>query len=594
MLFAADWRHNMNIPRPEYPRPRLVRDKWQNLNGEWDFLFDFGNSGKYRKFWLKDNYIFDKKITVPFVPESKLSGIEYIDFFTTCWYRRAISIDPTWSLEKGRVLLHIGAADFTTEAWVNEKYVGKHIGGFTPFTFDITDSLNSEGESELVIRCFDNGHDKLQYTGKQTYRNYYNKDCEYIRCTGIWQTVWLEYVPKNYIENVKLTPDVDNAKLDVVLRFADNCGRGTDVSAVASFGGEKVSEVSAKATGRSCSFSLPVPDAKLWSIEEPNLYDLVINFGEDTVKTYFGMRKISINGRAVEINDKPVFQRLVLDQGYYPDGIYTAPVVEDMEKDILMSKAAGFNGARLHMKIFEPYTFYYADKLGYILWGEFPNWGLDEKDLGALDSMLPAWLEAIERDYNSPAVVCWCPFNETRDTRRPELFRTLYNVTKAIDPIRPFVDTSGYVHGDVTDIYDVHDYDQNPETLRARHMPLATGEGEVFRNFPDDEKYEGQPYMISEMGGIYWNLDDHLMKGGKDNWNAWGYGENPKTLEEFYARFEGLMAAMLDNPGMAGFCYTQLTDVFQEMNGIYAFDRREKFDMNRIHAAVARKAAIEE
>lgn len=585
----------MNIPRNEYPRPRFVRDKWQNLNGQWDFAFDFGNSGKYRKFWLRENYPFDREITVPFVPESSLSGIEYIDFFQTCWYHRTFKTADTFCAECERVLLHVGAADYISEVWVNEQYVGSHKGGFTPFTFDITEFVKTDCENDLVIRCNDVGFDKLQPTGKQTYRNYYNKDCEYTRCTGIWQTVWLEYVPKNYIKSVKLTPDVDNEKLDVTVKLAHFAMKGDTVSAVASFGGEVCATVTAKICGKTCTFSIPMKDAKLWSIEEPNLYDLELTFGEDRATTYFGMRKIAINGRVIEINDRPVFQRLVLDQGYYPGGIYTAPVVEDIEKDIIMSKNAGFNGARLHMKIFEPYEFYYADKLGYILWGEFPNWGLDESNPAALDAMLPEWLGAIERDYNSPSVVGWCPFNETRDTRREELFRSLYAVTKAIDPIRPFIDNSGYVHTPYTDVYDVHDYDQNTETFRQRHMPLATGEGEVFVNRRDEEKYEGQPYMISEMGGIYWNLDEYLGQGvgGKDNWAAWGYGENPTDMEAFYARFEGLMEAMLDNVGLCGFCYTQLTDVYQEKNGIYAFDRREKFDMDRIRAAVSRKAAIE-
>jgi beta-galactosidase/beta-glucuronidase len=207
----------MNIPRNEYPRPRFVRDKWQNLNGQWDFAFDFGNSGKYRKFWLRENYPFDREITVPFVPESSLSGIEYIDFFQTCWYHRTFKTADTFCAECERVLLHVGAADYISEVWVNEQYVGSHKGGFTPFTFDITEFVKTDCENDLVIRCNDVGFDKLQPTGKQTYRNYYNKDCEYTRCTGIWQTVWLEYVPKNYIESVKLTPDVDNEKLDVTV-----------------------------------------------------------------------------------------------------------------------------------------------------------------------------------------------------------------------------------------------------------------------------------------------------------------------------------------------------------------------------------------
>lgn len=475
--------------------------------------------------------------------------------------------------------------DFYCEAWVNEKQVGSHRGGYTPFTFDITAALK-EGENELVVRCFDNGKDPLQYTGKQIYFNYYNKSCYYTRCTGIWQTVWLEYVPKNYIENLKLTPDVDNGKIDITVRLAENAGAGEKATAMVSFKGDAVSMETAVATGKTCTFSVKIPNAKLWSLEEPNLYDMLVTFEDDTVRTYFGMRKVAINGYAIELNGKPVYQRLVLDQGYYQDGIITAPDVKDLENDILISKKVGFNGARLHMKVFEPYTLYYADKLGYLVWGEFPNWGLADSNPGALDSFLPGWLEEIDRDYNSPALVGWCPFNETGNTRRKSLFKTAYDVTKAIDPMRPVIDTSGYVHGDVTDIYDVHDYDQNPETMRERYKSLETGEGEVFVVDKRHEHYDGQPYFVSEMGGIFWDISEH----GSDDW---GYGEAPEDMEEFYNRFEGLINVLLENPKMCAFCYTQLTDVYQEKNGIYAFDRREKFNAERLRKILTKKAAIE-
>ena len=576
----------MSIPRGEYPRPRLVRDKWQNLNGTWDFCFDFGDSGKYRKLYLPENYCFDKKIIVPFVPESKLSGIEYVDFIIACWYRRSFRLTEGFDRERERVLLHIGGADFETEIWVNGKYVGYHKGGYTPFTFDITDFV-SDCDSELVVRCRDDCRDPMQYTGKQVYFDYYNRGCSYTRCTGIWQTVWLEYVPKNYIENVKLTPDVDNERLHVALKLADYAVLGESVTAVASFAGGHFATVTAKATGKACVFDLEIPDPVLWQPGEGNLYDLELTFVEDRVKTYFGMRKVTLNGKKFEINGKPVFQRLVLDQGYYPDGIYTAPTVDALENDIKLSLKAGFNGARLHMKVFEPYTLYFADKYGYILWGEFPNWGFRDSAPEALEAMLPAWIEEIERDYNSPAVIGWCPFNETGVSRRKELFRRVYDITKLMDPYRPVIDTSGYTHGDVTDIYDVHDYEQDVQEFRRHFEVFAGGEGKVFMNHPECEHYDGQPYFVSEMGGIYWNLDEG---NGAD---AWGYGNAPKSLDEFYERFEGLVGALLDNPGICGLCYTQLTDVYQEKNGIFAFDRREKFDSDRLYGILTRKAAIE-
>ncbi len=576
-----------NIPRPEYPRPTLVReDNWLNLNGKWAFAFDFGNSGRERKMWEAPAEAYTHEINVPFVPESKLSGIEYVDFIAACWYRRTVTLPENWCKCCGRILLHFGAVDYYSEVFVNGKKVGDHTGGYTPFVFDVTDAVQA-GENTIAVFAEDNGRSSLQPTGKQVYYSYYNSGCSYTRCTGIWQTVWMEYVPNSYIKNLKITPDIWNEEVEILVSLEGKSCDIDEVTACVSFAGEKVTCGKAKVSGKHARLHLSIPDPKLWGVGEPNLYDLTVTAGKDTVQSYFGMRDVRVNGYAIEINGKPVYQRLVLDQGYYPDGIYTAPTDEDLKKDVEMSMAVGFNGARLHMKVFEPRLLYHADHAGYLLWGEFPNWGLDESNPASLLSILPEWLCEMERDYNHPAIVGWCPFNETGVNRNFRVFTTVYDATRAIDPMRPIIDSSGYVHAR-TDIFDVHDYEQDPAKLEEHHRGLATGEGPVWENFPGKETpyIEGQPYFVSEFGGIYWNLDE-----GKEA--AWGYGTAPKTIEDYYQRFEGLTKVLLDNPKMCAYCFTQLTDVYQEKNGIYAFDRRVKFDADRLKAAQTRVAAIE-
>ena len=311
-----------------------------------------------------------------------------------------------------------------------------------------------------------------------------------------------------------------------------------------------------------------------------------------------------LDGFKFLINEKSVFQRLILDQGFYPDGIYTAPSDEDLVKDIQLSLDMGFNGARPHEKIFEERYLYHCDRMGYIVWGEFPNWGLYHNKPEAIYSFLPQWLEELKRDYNHPAIVGWCPFNETWDKEGhrqfDDLIRMAYRVTKAVDPYRPCIDSSGCFHVE-TDIFDVHDYDQNPVTFKEHYDELMTkgvlyemlGSQEQLIKHPGAAKrqfYTGGPTFVSEFGGIRWSAGENDVT----RQNSWGYGDDVKGVEDFKYRSKGLIDALLDNHCMLGLCYTQLTDVEQEQNGLYTYDRVAKFDPEWVKSVVSRKAAIEE
>lgn len=566
-------------PRPEYPRPRLRRkNNWLNLNGEWFFETDPGRSAEDRKFYERDSL--SGKIVVPFVPESELSGVGITDFMPAVCYMRRVCLPESW-LSDGRILLHFGAVDYSAKVWVDSSLAGVHQGGYTPFTLDITEIAGKE--FSLSVWAEDDVRSPMQPSGKQA-GSYENNGCFYTRSTGIWQTVWLEHVPALYIRDLKLTPDVDNACLHASVNFNLGGQPQFPVTVRVLAGEEVCAEQTFLSTGRNLEFSLPVPSPRLWSLEDPFLYDLEISAGEDAVVSYFGMRKAEFNGHVFELNGKPVFQRLVLDQGYYPDGIYTAPDDEALKNDILLSMRAGFNGARLHMKIFEPRFLYWADRLGYLVWGEYPNWGLDISRPEALCSMLAEWLESVRRDYSSPALVGWCPFNETWNPLQ-RIYDTVLLATRMVDPYRPVIDSSGWKRGTDAEICDTHNYIQEPGPFREYFEEMKTDPSKAPGSEPYNPHRAGQPYWVSEFGGTWWNID-----GGE---NGWGYGQAPASPEEFYERYEGLVSALLDHPMMFGFCYTQLTDVFQEKNGLYTFDRKCKFDMERICAITSRKAAVE-
>jgi beta-galactosidase/beta-glucuronidase len=577
----------MEIPRPEYPRPQMVRESWLNLNGPWGFEFDPGCSGIARGLPRAEKLA--REIVVPFCPESTLSGLGEVDFHPGAWYRREFRLPGNWA--GSRVLLHLDAVDHDAFVWVNGRAAGTHHGGYTPFVCDITDHL-VDGINTVIVHAQDDTRSPIVPSGKQS-PEYASFACLYTRTTGIWQTVWLEPVPQSYIANLRLTPDLENAQVVIEAEIAGQPTHGA-LQARATLAGHLVGEVQARFVGQRVLAILPLQVVEPWAPGNPTLYDLQLTLcGEDgrcdTVQSYFGLRSLALTERAILLNGKPVFQRLVLDQGFYPDGIYTAPSDDALRNDIVISQGLGFNGARLHQKVFEPRFLYWADKLGYLVWGEYPNWGLDLREPKALEAFLVPWLEVLRRDYSHPAIVGWCPFNETQPDQNPEVLRGIYRTTRAMDNTRPVIDTSGYQHVE-TDIYDVHDYDQNPQTFAARYAPFGTG-GEPFRNRPDrDAPYAGQPYFVSEYGGIWWNP-------GQQDDKAWGYGgldARPRTVEQFVARYRTLTETLLRHPRMCAFCYTQLTNVEQEVNGLYTYDRQQKFDPKLIYEVNTQKAAIEQ
>jgi beta-galactosidase/beta-glucuronidase len=570
------------VPRPEHPRPDAYRTNWCSLNGEWQFQIDERGDGVARG--LTSGQDLGGKITVPFCPESKLSGVAHYGLMKNVWYRRQFDVPA--GMKGKRVLLHFGGVDYQTWVWLNGNLVGTHVGGDVSFAFDITRFLR-DGSNELVVRAFDDTASGRQPTGKQTHT--VSEGCVYTRTTGIWQPVWLEAVGSSYVKSFSIVPDPDKSR---VLIDANVSGSDSNLTLnVEAFAhGKLVGQDSCPAAWRDNRLVVNLHEKHLWEPGSPFLYDLKFTLTQgnrpvDEVASYFGLRKITIDGRAILINGKRIFQRLILDQGFYPDGIWTAPTDDELKADIERSLAAGFNGARLHQKVFEPRYLYWADKLGYLVWGEFPNWGFNYQPENYAN-YINEWTEVLQRDRNHPAIIGWCPFNET-PAAATELQEVVWRETKAIDPTRPVLETSGWTHSlPNPEVRDIHDYNQDPASFKKRWLDYFAGDGGVLV----PARYGtgiatgdlGVPFMISEFGGIGWSTE-----GG------WSYGSGPKTEEEFYARYQGLVDAQLDNPDLFGFCYTQLTDVEQEKNGLYYYDRRPKFDVKRLHDITARPAAYE-
>jgi beta-galactosidase/beta-glucuronidase len=600
------------VPRPEYPRPQMARDRWLNLNGTWQFEIDSGDSGLERGLVQSP---LQGEIVVPFAPESQLSGIENTDFLEAVWYRREITVPAEWSAVGAdtHILLHFGAVDHDTTVWVDGTEVVRHRGGFTPFTADLHGIAGPGDTVTVVVRARDTRHGP-QARGKQSNR-YANFECNYTRTTGIWQTVWLEPVPAAHLRRPRITPDLASSAFDVVVPLSAN-RRGHTVTVTLTDAEGQVATATARADldlAPALRVVVPAERLRTWGPGDPHLYGVDIELHDadgtvvDSVRSYAGLRSVSIDGQVVRINGEAVFQRLVLDQGYWPESLMTAPSDAALARDIELGLAAGFNGARLHQKVFEERYLFHADRLGYLVWGEFGDWGVSGYGTPAdgqrpTTSYVAEWMEALQRDHSHPSIIGWCPLNEThqdlhdRITQLDDVTRSMWLATKVADPSRPVLDASGYSHRVLeTDIWDSHLYEQQPTEFAKQVGGLA--EGRPYENTRDSGTklsvpYRGQPYFVSEYGGIWWNPEAAATASGSSP-DSWGYGQRVADEEEFHARFRGLTDALLSDPRMFGYCYTQLTDVFQEENGVYRFDRSEKLDVARVREVQVQVAAIE-
>lgn len=581
----------------DYPRPQLVRENWMNLNGEWDFLFDDENTGeKYE--WFAAFPTDHRIIQVPFTYETKLSGIYEEEHHENIWYHRMMELHEE-ELENKKVLLHFEGSDFCTKVWVNGGFVGSHKGGYARFSFDITNHV-SEGLNDITVKVEDS-KSVFQPRGKQRWVKD-NFGCWYVQTTGIWKTVWAELVDSIHLTEIKMTPDVKSKKLDVKYQIAvcqselDNTENDLSVETIITYKNTVINK-SIKAVMREkvsdcISVNLPSEDPwgiHLWTPETPELYDLEIRIRKngcvvDRVLSYFGMREIVIDKGTITLNGKELFQRLILDQGYWEESHLTPPDEEALIDDIEKIQEMGFNGLRKHMKVEDERFLYWCDVKGMLVWSEMAAYY--EYDDEAVEEFTHEWLEVVRQNYNHPSIITWTPFNESwgvpeikTEVKQQRFTEAIYYLTKSIDSMRPVVANDGWEHT-ISDIITLHDYEEDGDVFKKRyegHLEEFMS-GESYFNyiktaFADGYVYRGQPVIVSEYGGIAFSSN---VEG------QWGYGNMVDSEEEFLKRYDKITTAIKNLPYVSGFCYTQVSDVQQEVNGLLTADRKYKIAPEKI------------
>ncbi|GGF74440.1 beta-glucuronidase [Paenibacillus albidus] len=583
------------VPRPEYPRPGFIRKEWLSLNGAWEFGYDDEDVGEEEQGYLGDApALFTQTIQVPFAFQSKLSGIEDPSFHDVVWYRKSFEIPENWNGQ--RIVLHFGAVDYLAKVWVNGQLVAMHTGGNTPFQADITPSL-VQGNNIIVLRAEDFSRDVTLPRGKQYWLEQ-SAAIFYTRTTGIWQSVWVEPLAAVHLSKTMITPDIDRNEIRIrTFLHGFKGGDSLKLRVTVSYSGEVVAEDQYAVKSAEQLRTIGLSDftdhglGRLWSPEHPNLYDIQFQLVSDEelldeVAGYFGMRKVSIEDGKLCLNNRPYFQRLVLDQGYFPEGILTAPSDEALKRDVELTKEMGFNGVRKHQKTEDPRFLYWCDKLGLLVWSEAAN--AYEYSEAYVRRFTQEWQEIIERDYNHPSIITWVPLNESwgvpnvqMDTRQQQHGLAMYHLTKSLDAMRPVVYNDGWEHM-TTDLVTIHDYESRQEVLEERYATAETAVTAMPANrriFVGGASYQGQPILVSEFGGIAFK---------KSEWEGWGYS-GAENEEDFLIKLKAVVDPMFTSPVIQGYCYTQLTDVEQEINGLLTYDRTPKAPLEAIRNIMMHK-----
>jgi beta-galactosidase/beta-glucuronidase len=568
-----------------YPRPQFERTDWINLNGEWNFSFDDNKKGETEKWYV--NFPMKLKIMVPYNYETNLSGIHDETRHDVIWYNKKVTINKD---TEHRNILNFEGVDYETKLWVNGNFAGTHKGGYAAFSFDITEFI-VEGENDITVRVEDSMSCE-QPRGKQRWKKE-NFGCWYVQTTGIWKSVWMESVHVCYIKNVKMTPDIDKGEIHI---FAKVAGQKADIitelQCEISLDGNLVRRVTAQVKEEYVDITIKVANedepwsVAIWSPGSPRLYDIQFRTLEDgvckdSVKSYFGMRKISIQGNQILLNNLPIYQKLILDQGYWEESHLTPPSEEAIIKDIDLILEAGYNGLRKHQKTEDRRFLYWCDKKGLLVWSEMASQYSFTDD--GMKVFTNEWMEIVEEFYNHPSIITWTPFNESwgierifSDKKQQKFTEAIYHLTKAFDSMRPVIVNDGWEHT-VSDIITLHDYVERGEEFSLRYE----NKEDILHNvvpfnlsryaFAEGYEYKGQPVIISEYGGI-----------AITNNSGWGYGEQVKSEDDLIERFDSITSAIKKLDYVCGYCYTQLTDVQQEINGLYTMKREPKVNIEAI------------
>lgn len=570
------------LSKASYPRPDFVRENWTSLDGEWEFSLS-----SQLKYSFPDSYqdrSLPGKITVPFCCGCKASGVNCTDYESEVYYARTFTVNE--QILSGEVLLKFGAVDYCCDVWINGSHIGSHSGGHTQFEFPIAAFLHP-GKNRIYLHAKDTRScDRPR--GKQYWKDKPDR-CWYTNTIGIWKSVWLEFTPKEYITRVKLTPDTNNRNLKLEVYLNRNLS-GTLKSDIYFHDILKKTVTLSFTDTHYINETISIEEEDFideihyWSCDSPNLYNLCLTLsGGDFVECYFGMRKIEARNGCVFLNNRRLFQRLILDQGYWKDSLMTSPAKEALKKDIQLTRLMGFNGARKHQKLEDPHYYFWADVLGLLVWCEMPSpYQFNDCEI---HSFLSEWQEMLCEAYNHPCIITWVLFNESWGIRnvltchqQQDLISSAYYLTRAYDPTRLISTNDGWENPEETDLFCIHDYEGDADILKKRYQDIEkfSRTGIPGRQaMTHSASYQRQPFFLSEYGGL-----SLLCDSSGDNW---GYNEAAKTCEEYVQRITELTNAILSLPNCCGYCYTQLTDVMQEVNGLLTAERDPKVPLETLN-----------